>query len=301
MNKYGYKNEALDSKLCLLRFTKHIWIPVIATLIGAILCCGIYILTHKVLGPAREYRIEDEYYIDYAKDENGQEYVYFNQMTWSSLADTDYFLDAILTGVSQKVERAEVEEYIDATLLSDTRIVTTSVTTPSVELTEEIRGLYQEAFLNFGGEYKEIESVSLIKNGDKAKLVAIDDRSVRVAVMGGVLGLVISLFCMYLYVVADDSVYLPVTLEKRYDIAVKVWDKEENPGNGTEGIGKNNDSYYLWVKSGAHNGTRVEKLMMDAQREGKIIEEGYIVGPDNMLIKAYYATQKFPFYRKERS
>ncbi len=301
MNTCNYKNEALDSKLCLLRFTKHIWIPIVVTLGSALLCMGVYILTHNVMGPAREYRIEDEYYVEYAKDENGQEYVYFNQMTWSSLADTDYFTETIMTGMSEMVDREVLEGYIDATLLSDTRIVTTSVTTPSAELTEEIQLLFREAFLNFPGEYKEIETISLIKGGDKARLVAVDDRSVRAAVMGGVLGLVISLFCMYLYVVVDDSVYLPVTLEKRYNVITKIWDKEGNPGDGTEGIIEDNGCYSLWVKAGAHNGTRVEKLMVDAKREGKKIEGGYLVEPDRVLIKAYYGTQKFPFYHKERS
>jgi len=301
MNTYDYKNEALDSKLCLLRFTKHIWIPIVATLGSAILCAGIYILMHNVLGATREYRMEDEYYIEYAKDENGQEYIYFNQMTWSSLADTDYFVESIMTGMSQTVDREILEGYIDATLLSDTRIVTATVTTPNAELTEEIHDLYREAFLNFAGEYKELERITSIKSDDKAKLVAIDDRSMRVAVMGGVLGLVISLFCMYVYVVVDDSVYLPITLEKRYNVATKVWDKEGNPGDGTEGIMKDNECYCVWVKAGAHNGTRVDKLMTDALKEGKKIENGYLVNPDHMLIKAYYGTQKFPFYHKERS
>ena len=294
MNQYGYENEALDAKLCLLRFTKNIWIPVVAALAGAVLCAGIYILTHHVFGPAKEYRIEDEYYVEYAKEESGEEYVYFNQMTWSLLADTDYFLDTILEGMSQPIDRAELEEYIDATLLSDTRIVTTSVTAPSTELAEEIHGLYRNAFLAFKDEYKEIESISLIKEGSEAKMVVVGDRSVRAAVLGAVLGLVLSVFCMYLYVVADDSVYLPITLEKRYGISTKVWEeKAEFPKRETEGIiqGKNNDGYYLWVRAGAHNGTRVEKLMLDAKKEGKEVNAAYLVEPDNVLIKIYNETQ----------
>lgn len=303
MNRCEYENEALDSKLCLLRFTKHIWIPVVATVIGAVLCMGVYILTNQVFGPAKEYRMEDEYYVEYAKDENGTEYVYFNQVTWSSLADTDYFLDTIMSGMNQAVERADLEAYLDATLLSDTRIVTTSVTAPSKELAEEIHGLYREAFLSFSEEYKEIQSISLIKGGIEAELVVVDDRSVRAAIMGAVIGLVLSVFCMYLYVVFDDSFYLPIMLEKKYKLMAKVWDKEtELPKDKTEGIVLNEDNncYYLWVKSGAHNGTRVEMLMQEALREGKKITEGYLVEPDKGLIKAYYATQKFPFYRKDK-
>lgn len=302
MNKWEFENEALDSKLCLLRFTKHIWIPVLATVIGAVLCMGIYILDTQVFGPEKEYRIEDEYYVEYAKDENGTEYVYFNQMTWSSLADTDYFLDAILAGMEQPVERGELENYIDATLLSDTRIVTTSVTAPSAGMAEEIHRLYQQAFLGFSEEYKEIQDISLIKTGNEAELVVLDDRSVRVAVMGAVLGLVLSVFCLYMYIVMDDSFYIPVMLEKRYKIPSKEWDNSMDlPVEETEGLlNKNNDCYAMWVKSGAHNGTRVEKLMMDCLGEGKKVTNIYLVNPDKGLIKAYYATQKFPFYRKNK-
>lgn len=303
-NNYSYKNEALDSKLCLLRFMKYFWIVMVATLLGALSMGGIYFLKN-IAGASRQYRVEDEYYVKYALQESGEEYVYFNQMTWSNLSHTDYFVSAILNNMKTPISVEELESYIDATLLSDTRIVTTTVTTPKKELTLEIHDAYMDAFMGFSDQYQEIESIKVIKTGQDAKLVALDDRTYRAAMLGAVLFFVISGYIVYMYVVMDDSIYLPISLEKRTGIPTysgkdtgyvlepgcteAVVEKMEDAEESTR---QEEKSYVLLTLAGKHNGTRIEKILSDASKEKKRIVEAYLLGEDEKLIMLYYGMKK---------
>ena len=80
--------------------------------------------------------------MDYATQPDGTEYTYFNQTTWTQLMTDDVFTDAILKHLGEQgvtMEKAALRECLYATMLSDTRIVTTTVTTHDPEQTMKIK------------------------------------------------------------------------------------------------------------------------------------------------------------------
>ena len=221
-----YGREPMDLKLLALRLLRKIWILLVTSLLGVLLVGGPYFLHHVVFAPAREYEAVMDFYIDYAKQDSGEEYTYFNQTTWTQLMQDDVFTDKILTALSQKYPSAKLPDKetlkgeLNATMLSDTRIVTTTVTTNDPELTMQINDALITAFDQFAQEQKEIADVRILQQPDQASLVVADVRTFRACMLGLVLFDVITLFYMLLYAVLDDSIYIPVTFEKRYGVAM---------------------------------------------------------------------------------
>ena len=68
----------------------------LAALLGALCIGGPYFLRKVTFGPAKEYEAVTDFYIDYAVQESGEEYTYFNQTTWTQLITDDVFTDKIL-------------------------------------------------------------------------------------------------------------------------------------------------------------------------------------------------------------
>lgn len=203
----------------------------LAAALGAALAGGSYFLKKVVFGPAKEYEAVTDFYIDYAVQENGEEYTYFNQTTWTQLMTDDVFTDKILTELSENSGRttAQTEQaadltkeqlcaYLYATMLSDTRIVTTTVTTESPELTMKINGALIDAMFSFGEEQKEIAGVRILQEPTQAKPVVADVRTFRACMLGLVVFVFITALFMLLYYVLDDSIDIPITFERRYGI-----------------------------------------------------------------------------------
>ena len=61
--KYG--KEPLDMRLCFLRLLRKAWLVALMAVLGAAVFGGIYFVSHVVYGPAREYKAESEFYIEY--------------------------------------------------------------------------------------------------------------------------------------------------------------------------------------------------------------------------------------------
>ncbi len=241
-----YGKEPADSKLLTLLFLRKIWIPILTTILGVVIVGGTYFLLHVVYGPAQEYEAVTDFYIDYAKQESGEEYTYFNQTTWTQLMQDDVFVDRIhenllaqgigeeeiiaagpaaeetelLTGevTIESQARTQLASYLYATMLSDTRIVTTTVTTNQPEMTMAINGALIDAMEQFAQEQKEIAGVRILEEPEEASLVVADVRTLRACILGGVVFLVITLFVMWLMELLDDSIVVPATIEKRYAI-----------------------------------------------------------------------------------
>lgn len=218
----NFENEPVDFKLLGLRFFRKIWIFFLSILLGALFIGGGYFLKKVVFAPEKEYKVVAETYIDYALEE-GQlvESVCFNQTTWASLVKTDVFTDYIVEMLAQQgftVTKEEVAESVDGTLLSDVRIVTTTVITKDPVLSVAMSHALQDALIRFGEEQKEIAGTRILTRPEEAGLVILDVRTLRAVILGAVIGGFLSLMAMLLYFTLDDSVYIPVTFERRYKI-----------------------------------------------------------------------------------
>lgn len=218
-NRY-YGNEPMDLKLLALRFGKKCWIFLVTSVLGVLLAGGPYFLVHVVYGPARQYEAVTDIYVDYAKLSTGAEYTYFNQNTWTQLMQDDVFTDKIMAamGNSPEIDKAALKKDLNATMLSDTRIVTTTVRTTDPGLTMRVNKAVIKAFGEFAGEQKEIAGIRILQQPEKAQLVKADVRTFRACMLGLITFDAVAFFYMLLYMVLDDSVYLPASFEKRYRI-----------------------------------------------------------------------------------
>lgn len=253
-----YGKEPLDIRLLVLRFLRKSPVILLAALFGAVCIGGPYFLRKVTFGPAKEYEAVTDFYIDYAVQESGEEYTYFNQTTWTQLITDDVFTDKILTcmsgmeisaeedgsqGISSQdakegdprdaeewsgplldVEKAagitkqELREYLYATMLSDTRIVTTTVTTNDPVLTMKIEKALLRAMEEFGREQKEIAGVRILQEPAEASLVIADVRTFRACMLGAVLFVFVTFFYLLIYFVLDEGIYIPATFERRYGL-----------------------------------------------------------------------------------
>lgn len=233
MWKVPYGKEPFDLKLNLMLLAKKWWVLLVSSILGVLLVGGPYFLKHVVYAPAREYEMIMDFKIDYAENSAGEEYTYFNQSTWYQLLKDDVFTDKVLAylqaddhvvadGASSSdgapLTKDDVKGFMEGTLLSDTRIVTVTVRTYNPELTAALADALEKAFYDFGKETKEIDAIHTWQKPEQATLVVRDVRLFRACMLGLILFDFVTLLVMLCKAVLDDSIYVPSTFEKRYQV-----------------------------------------------------------------------------------
>lgn len=222
MWKCQYGDEPLDFKLLWLCFMKKSWILIAAILAGILLLGGGYFACSVLLAPQKEYQAVGETYIEYMwEDAYGISRVYLNESVWAALVKTDVFVDDMQkqleeTGVT--VDREFLRDSVEASLVSDSRIVTTTVTTTDPALSVAISQALQNAVIHYGETQQGIEGTRILTTPRSASQVMLDNRTLQAAVLGGVLGGLLALGGMLFYFTADDSIHVPETFEHRYGI-----------------------------------------------------------------------------------
>jgi len=236
----NYGKEPLDIRLFMLRLFRKAPVIVLAAFLGALCIGGPYFLRKVTFGPAKEYEAVTDFYIDYAVQENGEEYTYFNQTTWTQLITDDVFTDKILSYMSgigtseggkamQEVSlpgmeeaagitKQQLREYLYATMLSDTRIVTTTITTNDPEMTMKIEEALILAMEDFGKEQKEIREVRILQEPEEASLVIADVRTFRACMLGAVIFVFVTVLYLSVYFVLDEGIHIPATFERRFGV-----------------------------------------------------------------------------------
>lgn len=349
-----YGREPFDFRLFMLRLLKKAWVLLLAAVLGALLIGGPYFLVKVTFGPAKEYEAVTDFYIDYAVQETGEMYTYINSHTWNQLMKDDVFTDKILAGMSgilqdkplqegavaalgkeaeislEEIEQAagitkkELQGYLYATMLSDTRIVTTTVTTNSPELTMKVNGALIQAMYSFGKEQKEIADVRILQEPTEAELVIADVRTFRACMLGAVIFVFLTALYLLFYYILDDAIYIPSTFERRYGIPMlgtihspeikilagkllkekpvlaSVYGEEdlnevsralEEQGIETAGICKVEEepetAVLLVVKAGVHNGKQIEKVLDFCKKCEITVQAALLWDADEKLIRAY--------------
>ena len=286
-----YGKEPLDLRLCALRMLRTWWILPACILAGAALFAGIYYLTQIVFGPARTYVAETEYYVEY-KDAitMEQQYTFYNQNTWESLGKTDIFVDCVkedLADAGFNLSTDEINNSVKTTLLTDVRVVHATVSTTDPKETITISKALEKAFKAFGETQREIDEIRLITGCDEAVLKALDNRTIPAAILGAVIAFFVTIFAMYIYVILDKSVYLPVELTRRFGIHAVKGDSDKK-----ESVYYQENEKKLYVKSADKNTTVIEKTLYDLKAEGKDVEELVLFDVNESLYKANYGEKK---------
>ncbi|MCR5033387.1 MAG: hypothetical protein K6A92_11080 [Lachnospiraceae bacterium] len=215
--KIAYPEEKLDGKLQLILYLRQLYKALLGGVLCALLLGGIYLLSVTVFAPAKQYEATAQYYVEYALQEDGMPYTYINDATWNSLVGTDLFMED-LTKRLPGYSREELTASIKAQLLSDVRYLVITYTSDAPEKTMEIFSAFGETLQTYVANQREIDAITIIDTPREATLVLHENRLLRVALFGFLAGTALCCILLYIFVAADDRIYLPITLEKRYGI-----------------------------------------------------------------------------------
>lgn len=298
MSEKEWMKEGIDLRLEALLFKKKIWFSLAGLLFGVLLAAGIYFLTHVTFAPAREYEAVSKLYLTFATDENGDAYQYYNGYTWNDLMQTEPIMNQILANTSS-FDEALVREAVSADILSDIRLLTVTVRSHDKALTDAVIRATENAVVSFGDAMEEFDKIEVIEHGI-GSLVIFEDETVRVAIFGGVVGLLISVLYLAFLRTIDTSIYVPSDFEKRYHIPVlnvtfENMDDEAayyNLIHMRETFSMPKRENLIIVPYGKNNGKVVEREISAAAVAGRTIQGAIIEGADYALYKSYFAFSK---------
>lgn len=306
--------EGLDLRFFLLRLLNSIWIVFVAALAGAAICAGGYTLV-KLINPAmREYSRETKYYIDFAEDSTGIGYGYYNDYTWNDLMKSEDILNYTMSLLPEDISKETVENAVVADIISDVRLLTITVTTSDVTITDSIADATVESLIHFPEDIKEIDGIRVIRD-EEVKEIVVGDLTKNFAVFGLVFGAMVSLFGLCLVYCMDSSVYLPKDIENRFHIPVlgvlykKGNEKEDIEDNRQELLA--NAGYLLkgkqqiavvWFGDKSQNAAfeqNEDKQEKAARKVGQVLKDA--VGVETAeIVEAFCAGGKVPDYEALR-
>ena len=204
-------------KKWILMLLHRFWMVLAAAAAGAVLGGIIYTVVHTVPESEREYRAVSKVYLDFATDESGQVYQEYNGYTWNDLMITDPILDLTMSYLSEDYTREEVMEATEATILSDLRLLTVTITTNHADRTDAILAATDQALEEYGSTAKEFIQIQVIQT-TQASLVVADSRLVQAVVLGLVIAVAVVLLGMLLYYVLDDRILVASDVKRVTDV-----------------------------------------------------------------------------------
>lgn len=218
MKELQYADAGMDMKKYMLCLLKKIPLILAAAAFGALLGVLVNMAVRTVPESQREYRAFAKIYLDFAVDETGEVYQEYNGYTWNDLMATDPIQNLVMEGLPADYSREEVTAATEATILSDLRLLTVTITTHKAQRTDAILGATKQALEIYGEQAKEFIKIETIQTTEAA-LVTADSRTVQAMLVGLLIGLVISLLFVNLYYVMDDRILVAGDLRKVTDMS----------------------------------------------------------------------------------
>lgn len=201
------KTEGMDLKKLALFLLRKLWLLILLSAAGGALFGGVYLFCHTVIAVNREYQAFSKVYLDFAPDETGEVYQAYNGYTWNDLIATSRIMDETLASLPADFTAEEVREAVSATILSDLRLLTITVTTGDPTRTEAILRAVDQALVKLGGSAKEFREIEVIQE-EPARLLAMDDRLLQAVLLGVLSVCAAALLGMALLYVLDDGIYV---------------------------------------------------------------------------------------------
>ena len=230
-----HASEKLNERSVYLRILKKLWIVPAAILAAACIFGGIYLLITLVIHDTRQYQKVSKLYIEFAQDEQGKAYDYYNGATWTDLLSCDPQLyEAILKelpGETQAEGIERIKNTVKAEILTDIRLMTVTVTDSDRDRTAQMAAAVNHALVQFGKDKKEFDEIRLLSEGE-ASLVVIGSRLRNALLLGAFLGGLFSFLLLWLWEILDDAVYVPEEAERRYGLPVveiRVQEEQQLP------------------------------------------------------------------------
>lgn len=205
MRELQYADAGMDMKKYMLCLFKKIPFILVTAALGALLGVLVYTVVRTVPESEREYSAFSKIYLDFAADETGEIYQEYNGYTWNDLMVTDPILDLTMANLPADYSKEEVMAATEATILSDLRLLTVTITTHNAERTDTILAATDQALESYGEQAKEFIQIQTIQT-TQAKLVVADSRMAQAVLVGLLIGVAFALLAVSLYYVMDDRI-----------------------------------------------------------------------------------------------
>ncbi len=197
--------RAIDLRRFWRQFVKRAWMIVVAVLAGAIIGFAAYVIYSNVMSGNTVYRIRNDYYITFNHEEFPNGVDYYNAYTWDGILRDDPIVNVALSE-SPEVTKQQILDSVTGEILGDYRILTVVVTGTDKDMVQRISDAYKVALPAFA---EKIDMLKEIELWTDAEIQVYDayTREKNAAFLGGLIGLLISLFAVLLYGIFDDVIY----------------------------------------------------------------------------------------------
>ena len=208
-----YGDEPVNGRLFLLRFIRKIHVIIISVIAGALLVCACHV-AYRALTPVY-YMTECDIHLDYIPEADANLMIFYNEYAWEQMSQDSAFIEAIVSA-DPGLDFDTVKESFSATLKSDMKILTFQVKNTDPDLALRIADASLKGGISFVESLPEVTGSEVIGMPYYPERITFDTRSIKALVLGAVLGLIASSFCISYMILSDDRIILPETIEKRY-------------------------------------------------------------------------------------
>ncbi len=214
MSNTGFDTRPIDLRRLWRQLAKRFWIVVAAAVVGAVAGFAIYQLYSNIMSGNTLYRIRNDYYITFNTQEFPNGVDYYNAYTWDGILRDDPVVNKALE-TDSSLTKQQILGSVTGEILGDYRILTVVVTGSDQDLVRRISDAYKTALPAFADK---IDMLSLIEVWTDADIEVYDayTRDKNAAFLGGLIGLLVSLFAVLLYGIFDDAIYTERDWMMRY-------------------------------------------------------------------------------------
>lgn len=235
-----------------LRLIRRWYLVPAAVIAGALVGILLYFCIHVVFAPAREYAAGARLYLEFAPDAAGNARDLYNAWTWKELVTSDDILGSamnelideglaeeaqressvvrtdgsaarseddellLVPGPGETLTRAKVLSSVTVRLPSDLRVMMLTVRHRDPAVADHILQAMTNALVRYGEMNENFREIRVLES-TPALLLVEKDRTLRACLFGAVCGLLLSIFCLYLFFALDDALYDPEMCARRFD------------------------------------------------------------------------------------
>lgn len=241
MNQEEMEKESVDLKLIWTLIVRSIPVLIAAMAVAAFISCAVYSIYYHYQKAGRRYEAVSKYYITFSEsmDKSYLDY-YYNGYTWGDLVSSDPILGYAMQILPDGYDRRTVDGLIETEILSDVRLLTTTVRAKEPELVTEIQAALEEAVVRYGGIGENLEKIEVIRSDDPI-LETIPDHRWKFVLIWSVLAFVFALFGELAGIAVRGVIYLPGQVSRRYGIpaaGVRLKKKALKPGQSEKMSGR---------------------------------------------------------------
>ena len=282
----NYMNESMDMRRFFLCLFSRIWTMLLCILICALLGVVFYKAYFAITDGQERYQRSCDFYITFNEADHPNGMDYYNAYTWGQFLLDDKMIGHVMD-FGGNYTKEELKASVTSRMMSDYRVLTVIVTGTDTRKLESIYEAYKFAMPQFADDVDEITSIRVWSEDD---MVKINDHTLELnaALLGGIIGLLISLTAWAVYYCMNDRIYTQADWCKRFpDIAFlgydhELFDKEsENPAPQID------EEEILVLKWGEH-ATAAQYLLNEKKNNGKHIKGIRLVDCNETFLRRYY-------------